>query len=104
MRNLRNLLFYIITIGGFAAVIFGVILSGKPLESEKVTAFKPEATASTWQQFTETYYHNLTHPLAILLLQIVTIIVVARIFGFFCKKIGQPSVICEIIAVIFLVP
>lgn len=104
MRNLRNLLFYIITIGGFTAIIFGVILSGKPLETGKVTTFKPEATASTWQQFTETYYHNLTHPLAILLLQIVTIIVVARIFGFFCKKIGQPSVIGEIIAGIFLGP
>lgn len=105
MRNLRNLLFYIITIGGFAALIFGVILSGKPLEAAKVTiAFKPEVTASTWQQFTETYYHNLTHPLAILLLQIITIIVVARIFGYFCRKIGQPSVIGEIIAGIFLGP
>lgn len=105
MRNLRNLLFYIITIGGFAALIFGVILSGKPLEGSKVTTVvKPEVTASTWQQFTETYYHNLTHPLAILLLQIVTIIVVARIFGFFCRKIGQPSVIGEIAAGIFLGP
>ncbi|MNK05394.1 High-affinity Na(+)/H(+) antiporter NhaS3 [compost metagenome] len=105
MRNLRNLLFYIITIGGFAALIFGVILSGKPLEAGKVTTeFKPEVTASTWQQFTETYYHNLTHPLAILLLQIITIIVVARIFGFFCRKIGQPSVIGEIVAGIFLGP
>ena len=105
MRNLRNLLFYIITIGGFAALIFGVILSGKPLEGSKVTTvIKPEVTASTWQQFTETYYHNLTHPLAILLLQIVTIIVVARIFGFFCRKIGQPSVIGEIAAGIFLGP
>lgn len=104
MRNLKNLLFYILTIGGFATLIFGVIVSGASLEKGKVTTFKPEATASTWQQFTETYYHNLTHPLAILLLQIVTIIVVARIFGFFCKKIGQPSVIGEIIAGIFLGP
>jgi Kef-type K+ transport system membrane component KefB len=105
MRNLRNLLFYIITIGGFAALIFGVIQWGKPLEASKVTTVvKPEVTASTWQQFTETYYHNLTHPLAILLLQIVTIIVVARIFGFFCRKIGQPSVIGEIAAGIFLGP
>lgn len=104
MRNLKNLLFYILTIGGFATLIFGVITSGGALEKGKVTTFKPEATASTWQQFTETYYHNLTHPLAILLLQIVTIIVVARIFGFFCKKIGQPSVIGEIIAGIFLGP
>lgn len=104
MRNLKNLLFYILTIGGFATLIFGVIASGGALEKGKVTTFQPAATASTWQQFTETYYHNLTHPLAILLLQIVTIIVVARIFGFFCKKIGQPSVIGEIIAGIFLGP
>ena len=37
-------------------------------------------------------------PLAILLAQIVTIILVARFFGMICKKIGQPSVIGEIMA------
>lgn len=104
MRNLKNLLFYVLTIGGFSFLVFGIITSGKSLEAAKITAVKPQATASTWQQFTETYYHNLTHPLAILLLQIITIIVVARIFGFFCKKIGQPSVIGEIAAGIFLGP
>ena len=105
MRNLRNLLFYIITIGGFAALIFGVILSGKPLEASKVTSeIKPEIAASTWQQFIHAVHHNLSEPLSMLLLQIITIIVVARIFGFFCRKIGQPSVIGEIIAGIFLGP
>jgi Kef-type K+ transport system membrane component KefB len=104
MKNLRNLLFYIITIGGLTGLVFTIIFFGKSLESNKVISHQHEATASTWQQFTETYYHNLTHPLAILLLQIFTIIVVARIFGFFCKKIGQPSVIGEIAAGIFLGP
>ena len=104
MKNLKNLLFYIVTIGGFSAIIFGIIFNGSSLEKGKITNFKPEATASTWDQFLDTYYHNLTHPLAILLLQIVSIIVLARIFGFFFKKIGQPSVIGEIIAGIILGP
>jgi Kef-type K+ transport system membrane component KefB len=46
----------------------------------------------------------LEHPLAILLLQIITIIIVARFFGWIFRKIGQPTVIGEIIAGIFLGP
>jgi len=48
--------------------------------------------------------HNLQDPLAILLAQIVTIIIVARFFGWVFKKIGQPTVIGEIIAGIVLGP
>jgi Kef-type K+ transport system membrane component KefB len=48
--------------------------------------------------------HNIKHPLAILLLQIITIVVVARFFGWIFRKIGQPTVIGEIIAGIFLGP
>ncbi len=48
--------------------------------------------------------HNLEDPLAILLAQIVTIIIVARLFGWIFKKIGQPTVIGEIIAGIVLGP
>lgn len=44
------------------------------------------------------------HPLAILLAQIVTIIITSRVFGWICKKIGQPTVIGEIIAGIALGP
>jgi Kef-type K+ transport system membrane component KefB len=48
--------------------------------------------------------HNFQDPLAILLAQIITIILVARFFGWVFKKIGQPSVIGEIIAGIVLGP
>src|SRR5690606_27077526 len=48
--------------------------------------------------------HNLEHPLALLLAQIITIVLVARVFGWFFRKIGQPSVIGEIIAGIALGP
>ena len=47
---------------------------------------------------------SLTQPFAILLLQIIAIITIARIFGFFLRKIGQPSVIGEVIAGIVLGP
>lgn len=105
MRNLKNLLFYVLTIGGFSALIFAIITWGQVWEAGKVTKpMHPVSSASTWDQFIQTAFHNLTHPLAILLLQIITIIVVARIFGFFCRKIGQPSVIGEIVAGIFLGP
>ncbi len=104
MKNYKNLLFYVITIGGFSLLMFYILQQGEFLEKEKGVKFVPQITASTWEQFKITYHQNLTHPLARLLLQIITIIVVAKIFGFICKKIGQPTVIGEIAAGIFLGP
>ncbi|MFI5203514.1 MAG: cation:proton antiporter [Flavobacteriales bacterium] len=104
MRNFRALSYYVVTMSVFSILIYFIIQNGEKQEAEKVTKFVPQLEASTWDQFKETYHHNVTHPLAILLLQIITIIVVARIFGFICKKIGQPTVIGEIAAGIFLGP
>lgn len=64
----------------------------------------PETGKSQWSLFFEAFMHNFTHPLAILLLQIVTIILVARLFSWGCRKIGQPAVIGEIAAGIVLGP
>ncbi|MDO9040052.1 MAG: cation:proton antiporter, partial [Bacteroidota bacterium] len=64
----------------------------------------PEVGESQWLEFVNSFLHNLTHPLAILLAQIITIIITARILGWACKKIGQPTVIGEIIAGIVLGP
>ncbi|MDD6210871.1 MAG: cation:proton antiporter [Bacteroidales bacterium] len=47
---------------------------------------------------------SLSHPLSILLLQILTILLVARLFSWICTKINQPTVIGEILAGIFLGP
>jgi Kef-type K+ transport system membrane component KefB len=104
MRRIKNSLFYILTIGGFSAFIFFVIREGAQMEAGKVTKLKAVVESSSWEQFRTTYIHNITHPLAILLLQIVTIILAARFFGFLCRKIKQPSVIGEIIAGIVLGP
>ncbi|MDB5272518.1 MAG: Na+/H+-exchanging protein [Chitinophagaceae bacterium] len=103
MKTYKNLFFYILTIGGFSLLTLYIIGLGQLLEIQKAIQVV-QHTASSWEQFIITYHHNLTHPLAILLLQIITIIVVARVFGFICKKIRQPTVIGEIAAGIFLGP
>lgn len=104
MKNLKHLLFYIFTIGAFFFFVQWIILSGKALEADKIAAMAPLPATSAWNQFTDIFHHNLTHPLAILLLQIITIIAVAWVFGLIFKKIGQPAVIGEIVAGIFLGP
>jgi Kef-type K+ transport system membrane component KefB len=104
MKNLRNLLFYSLTIGTFSGLMYLLIINGQAMEVNKVTVQKDPLMTSSWSQFTDTYQQNITSPLAILLLQIITIIVVARAFGYLCKKIRQPTVIGEIAAGIFLGP
>lgn len=103
MKNLKNALFYFTVTGVFTALIYWVVGQGKSLEiGRRIIA--PSSKNTQWNQFLESLIHNLHHPLAILLGQIITIIVVARFFGWIFKKIGQPSVIGEIIAGIFLGP
>lgn len=105
MKNLRNIIFYVIITGAFSAFLYVVMEQGK--KQEPASIVKTEVTTpapSGWQQFLDAGHHNITHPLAILLLQIITIILVARFFGYICKRIGQPMVIGEIAAGIFLGP
>ncbi len=64
----------------------------------------PSSGKSQWMEFLHSLSSNLRHPLAILLLQIITIILAARLLGWICKKIGQPTVIGEIAAGILLGP
>ena len=81
MKKYKNILFYLTTIIVFSGIIYLIIKKGMKLEVGKVTGYVPQVNASTWHQFKETYSHNVTNPLAILLLQIITIIFVARVFG-----------------------
>ena len=103
MKNFKNALFYIGVTGGFTGLIFWILSKGKLLENGRNIIAKT-SNDSLFDQFSSAIFHNLQHPLAILLLQIITIIIVARFFGWIFRKIGQPSVIGEIIAGIFLGP
>ena len=64
----------------------------------------PTTGKTHWMEFVNSLLQNIGHPLAILLAQIVTIVLIARLFGWICKKIGQPTVIGEILAGIVLGP
>jgi Kef-type K+ transport system membrane component KefB len=97
MNKYKNALFYTLVIAVFSFLIYMVLKQGLLLEKDKVSEFIPRISASTWEQFRETLSHNITHPLAILLLQIIML-------GLLCKKIRQPAVIGEIAAGILLGP
>ncbi|MES2812827.1 MAG: cation:proton antiporter [Bacteroidota bacterium] len=103
MKKLRNAVFYFTVTGAFITLMYWIVGEGKGLEiGRKIIA--PNTKNTHWNDFLAALSHNLEHPLAILLAQIITIIIIARFFGWIFKKIGQPSVIGEIIAGIFLGP
>ena len=103
MKKYKNTVFYLVITGGFTALMYWIIIKGKHLEAAK-TIETPESGNGSWSDFLAAIQHNFQDPLAILLAQIITIILVARVFGWIFKKIGQPSVIGEIIAGIVLGP
>ena len=104
MKSIRNVLFYAITIGAFSGLLYWFITQGQKLENTETASALPNQNTSSFEQFVGTLLHDVSSPLTILLLQIITLIIVARLFGWFCKKIGQPTVIGEIAAGIFLGP
>jgi Kef-type K+ transport system membrane component KefB len=103
MRKFKNSIFYLAVIGGFSVLIYQILLSGAKLQNGR-NVDAPTAGKNKWFDFLDSLFNNLGHPLALLLAQIITIILVARFFGWICKKIGQPSVIGEIVAGIVLGP
>jgi Kef-type K+ transport system membrane component KefB len=103
MKKYKNTLFYFSVTGGFTVLIYWILTRGKQLERLKVGAVS-DIGGNSWNEFLTALHDNFQDPLAILLAQIVMIILVARLFGWIFKKIGQPTVIGEIIAGIVLGP
>ncbi|WP_276381107.1 cation:proton antiporter [Flavobacterium sp. H4147] len=103
MKKFRNTIFYVGIIGGFSVLMYWIILMGVKLETGRNLKI-PTSDKSQWNEFLDSLIKNLHHPLALLLAQIVTIIFVARIFGWICIKMKQPAVIGEMIAGIVMGP
>ncbi|OCB77371.1 cation:proton antiporter [Flavobacterium crassostreae] len=103
LKKYKNSLFYFGVTGGFGALIYWIVQRGKALEKSN-NLMVASTGHSSWNDFIDSMQHNFQDPLAILLAQIVMIILVARLFGWIFKKIGQPTVIGEIIAGIVLGP
>lgn len=101
MKKYKNTIFYTAIVLVFSYIMYWAAVEGKQLEKDVVEATSDK---TSWFEFIDSLQINLHHPLAILLLQIITIVIVARFFGWFFNKIGQPTVIGEIIAGIVLGP
>ncbi|MFC4164070.1 cation:proton antiporter [Epilithonimonas zeae] len=104
MKKYRNIIFYVLTIAFFSCLMYWFFVEGKTLEIGESIAPTKVTGGTMWDTFATSFLENLHHPLALLLAQIVTIIVVAKFFGWICVKLKQPSVIGEMIAGIVLGP
>src|SRR5574343_420886 len=103
MKKFKNSFFYIFILVFFSGIIYYILKLGKGIELGKVSN-EVIVRHHYLQEFIASIKHNIFHPFAILLAQIVTIILVARFFGWICRKIGQPTVIGEMLAGIALGP
>lgn len=104
----RSILFYVLTLLCFIALIYYIVVQGEGLRphlAEELNATAhPVASGTALEQFQLTVHGNMHHALAVLLMQIVAIVAVARLFAYLFSKMGQPTVIGEIVAGIVLGP
>lgn len=83
MKKYRNIIFYVLTIAFFSCVMYWFFVEGKTLEIGKKISPNASTGTTMWENFTDSFLGNLHHPLALLLAQIVTIIIVAKFFGWY---------------------
>lgn len=105
----RNLLFYVAVLLVFGTGIWLVLGQGAQLEPSaaamSAAAVRSDASGHGAQASgIDALIANFKHPIAMLLLQVLVIVVAARSLGTLFRKMGQPSVIGEMLAGILLGP
>ncbi len=100
-KNEKDFLIYIIMLLAFGILIFIGLKSGISLHPSNGTL---RSNTSSFATFILTLKENLGTSVMKLLIQIIVILFASRIFSFLFNKIGQPSVIGEIVAGIILGP
>jgi Kef-type K+ transport system membrane component KefB len=104
-RGLRNFFFYIASLVVFGAGILAILHVGSVLHTVPAPQTAPPVSAPALPAGPlQGFVQSLHEPLGILLLQLIAIILVARGMGRFFRRIGQPSVIGEVVAGILLGP
>ncbi len=91
----------------FGSLMYFIVKEGEShqLESAITSAYDaPKNLSEGFSLFWELMTHHIQSSIGILLLQIITILITCRLFGWLFQKIGQPTVIGEIVAGIVLGP
>lgn len=104
MKKYKNIIFYTSVLSVAIILLYTIMTLGKSnLEATKnISEFINNGSA--WSDFLKSVIEEATGSSALLILQIIIILFFVRFFGWICQRIGQPTVIGEIIAGIVLGP
>ncbi|MDO9633471.1 MAG: cation:proton antiporter [Paludibacter sp.] len=104
-KHIKTWTFYLLMLGLFVVLTY-VLFKDAAKFDVYANDFNHVASVptSTFESFQLSLSYNMAEPLAMLLMQIIAILIVSRIAGWFFIKIGQPTVIGEILAGILLGP
>ncbi len=105
-KKTNSLLFYFLMLIFFGSLMYWITVKGESMQISQSPDSLDQAGAiqNSFSFFQETLMHHIQSPIGMLLLQIIAILLVCRLFGWIFKKIGQPTVIGEIVAGIVLGP
>ncbi|MDD4505573.1 MAG: cation:proton antiporter [Sulfurospirillaceae bacterium] len=100
----QSMKIYLLSLLLFGGGILLVLHYGNALYINTQFISTPISVGSFWDTLQTTFIKQLSHPLALLLVQIIVIMAAARTFGIFISKFSQPPVIGEIVAGVLLGP
>jgi len=104
-KHLYTWLFYVLMIVSFVLLTYVLFKNAERFEVYERPIVGIESTVQDdYAIFENSVVHNVAEPVGMLLMQIIAILLVSRIVGWFFIRIGQPTVIGEILAGILLGP
>ena len=103
-RGLWPFVFYIIVLLASVAALWGTLQLGGGLAESSTPQLAAASGARAFDNFTASVQHHLQSTIGLLLLQILVILMAARMMGWIFRKLRQPAVIGEIVAGILLGP
>lgn len=107
-QSINSIIFYFFLLAISVLATWWAIKGGLALEAPEVsathTAPSTHSMTGVFNVFQDTVLHHLEGTMGLLLLQIIVILLVARVVGWIFNRMGQPTVIGEILAGILLGP
>ena len=104
-RGVLPYVFYIVILLASVAALWGTLQLGEALTPTALRPTEEVATlSSAFGDFSTSVTHHVHSTIGVLLLQILIILLAARLMGWVFRKMHQPAVIGEIVAGILLGP